>query len=318
MKLLFFIFILMQITKVNSQLNHAEKFYFYKGHVYIQDSLEFNISKHEKIEGAYSTATKRRKTYSISEEGSLKTGESLTINTYNDSTILISLAHKSKVQQENAILTQGELEVDFNRYQLKPTAIVDDNGEDAIIVDTLFYLTPKGLWSIHYNDYSFFLGEYKNGKKDGDWHLMNAEYSDRLGSAIIKTFTFKEGVLISERQIDISHSTADIQKIILGEWYNIGFNSLDIEICKSYKCSLIFTKDKSKFVKSFRGVYDYLNLKLNRELETSTSNNCGVNYKTYPTTENNTWKIDDKRNLNLQGNNFKVEYLSKDVMIISY
>jgi hypothetical protein len=283
----------------------------------VNDSIKYEVLEYNDIYSPYNPITKFQKQFSKHRKYKLENGQKVSLDIYNDTIILFKEFVKSKIYEGDSLISSGELKINKRKFELKEMNLANNEGEDSLVIDTLFQLIPFGFWSINVDFKTFEIGSFENGLKTGSWYLINSEYSSRFKSTYLKKIEYQNDILINELTIDKSNKLIELEKNISGEWFNIGLTPTDISFCKQYKCSLFFTRDNSEYKRSSTDVYDYLNLKKNKELVTKISRNCYVGQDITKEIKPEKWSVNKKGELILNDRIWKIEYLSDKVMIIS-
>lgn len=322
MKIFIILFLVFNLTTLNAQelfkqFKPIELFSYSNNEIDINDSIEYEILEYKDVYSPYNPITKFQKQYSKHRKYQLKNGQKISLDIYNDSIILFKEFVKSSNDDSDSLISIGELKINKKKYQLIETNLANISGEDSLVTDSVFQLIPFGFWSLNVDFKTFEIGNYEKGVKTGSWFLINSEYSSRFKSTYLKKIEYQNDSLKNETKIDKSKDLFVLEKNICGEWYNIGLTQTDISFCRQYKCSLFFTRDSSKYNRRAAGVYDYLNIKKNKELTTKISRTCSVGPDTTKENKPKKWFVNKKGELILEGRIWKIEYLSDKEMIIS-
>jgi len=322
MKIFIVLFLIFSLTTFNAQeqfkqYKPIELFNYSFKEIGINDSIKYETLEYNDIYSPYNPITKFQKQFSKHRKYKLENGQKISLDIYNDTIILYKEFVKYKNDDSDSLISIGELKINKKKYYLIETNLANNNGEDSLVTDTVFQLIPFGFWSSNVDFKTFEIGSFESGCKTGSWFLINSEYSSRFKSTYLKKFEYQNDSLKNEKTIDKSKNLSELENNIYGEWFNIGLTQTDISFCKQYKCSLFFTRDSSEYNRSGAEVYDYLNIKKNKELVTKISRTCGVGVDTTKENKSKKWFVNKKGELILEGRIWKIEYLSDKEMIIS-
>jgi hypothetical protein len=326
MKFILYAFLILNTIYCISQSNGTslEPIYFHSYYKDIEplDSNIDSIIERDVVYGPYNHFSKSNKIYSKHRKYQLKNNKIISIDIFSDTTILYREYIRNKTNEYDTLINFGELKIDLS-YQniiVNQINVANQFGEDSLVFDSLFLLVQNGTWNINIDSKKFENGLFENGLKVGKWNTYISEYYSRHFEPYELSQEFINGKLINESVNNLVNSNKNISNLISGEWYNIGNDITDLLICKSYKCSQFFTRDSTKLVRTSYSVFDYMNLNQNQLLIRTKSVLCGVGLPKNDPNKKIKWKIINKNGiyyLNLDGEHWKIEYLTKDELIIS-
>ncbi|MEO9257622.1 MAG: hypothetical protein ABI207_04520 [Crocinitomicaceae bacterium] len=306
------------------QQNNLVPVYYHSYHNEVQpmDSLIEDVLVYNTIDGPYNLETRSYKTYSKQRKYQLNEKKVLLLDFFGDTTILYREYAKDPNDELITPKSSGELRINKNNVNsIVDVEGISSFGEDSLIYDSIYPLFPNGIWSINIDDKTFETGSFKNGQKDGIWHVINTEYFLRHFTPIISTSIYEDGKLISSKKVDLSQTNENIPKIICGEWFNVGQDNTDKTFCRlvNGKCSMFFVRDSSQCDKSYDSSIDYMNLQKNNKLEFTTSVRCAsTGPSDYPKESEKRWKVLDNHTLVIMGIEYNIEYLTDNELIISF
>ena len=322
MKIFIVLFLIFSLTTFNAQeqvkqYKPIELFNYSYNEIGINYPIKYETLEYNDIYSPYNPLTKFQKQFSKHRKYKLENGQKISLDIYNDTTILFKEFVKSTNDESDSLITIGELKINKKKYDLIETNLANKNGEDSVVIDTIFQLIPYGFWHLNVDFKTFEIGSFERGYKTGNWFLINSEYSSRFKPTYLKKFEYQNDSLKNEKTIDQSKNISELEKNIYGEWFSIGLTQEDISFCKQYKCSLFFTRDSTEHSRRPADVYNYLNIKKNKELLTKISRSCGVGVDLKKEKKAEKWSINKNGELILDDRIWKIEYLSDKEMIIS-
>lgn len=300
--------------------NPTDLFYFNKKDKYVafqdsayqlQDSSNFNF-----IHGAHDYLSGKTKIYVDQNFVHLKNGNTVSIETIFDTTFLFREVVKKNGEYYDSIISVGELKVDPSRFNVIDYLLTDSHGEDSLVIDTNYFFMKQGIWTETKNKDVIENGHYVNGQRNGIWLEINSRLRYHKLDAIVAKNAYKNGKLIQSEQFDLSKNLRHLEKNIQKEWFNVGMNVGEIAICRYGECLLTFVTDSTKFRPSYYGIHDYLLLNKDHTCESRTSVSCGVGFK--QDTKPKLWKINEEQRFFVGEQEFVIEYLSEDMLILKY
>ncbi|MEX2485647.1 MAG: hypothetical protein WED10_13835 [Brumimicrobium sp.] len=318
--LLSFVLILCHTLSFSQQLEEkyesSEIFISLFDEIQIRESIKYETIYYEGVRGSTSQENDMPKLYSRHIKYKLHNDQIVSLDVYHDTIILFNELIVNNAGMDS-ILSCGELKIAENKYDLQEFNFLTVDHQDSLFIDTLFHLIPSGLWNCNIDSFSHGIGHYKNGKKNGTWYTVNSKYNRSKIKPYLRSIDYENGKKVSEQDIDISR-TGFKKENLFGEWYGVSTSIRDMYNAKEDKLTLFFVRDSTKKKRSSAGpnTYDYLNLKVNNNLDVKTSYRCAVGVKN-PKNIKHEWGLDEKGYITIDGYKWKVEYLTDKELIIS-
>ena len=309
-----------QESKVIYQPSEIFGDYSYVGRVFfgINHKLheEFKQIEFFHISGPYNPITKKEEDYLVHRKYLSKSGQIVSLDVFSDSIFLYKEYTKSFDQKEDSIISSGRLISSKNNYSLITDLGLDSNGNEIYIKDTIFNLVPEGFWSINIDDRLLEVGEYIDGKKEGEWHTIIAEYNDRKDPAIIRTIEYSSDSIININQIDKSKDLSFLREKLIGKWYNEGMDWNNSKKClEENRCNDFYVKNinDAYYYGRLRGFYNHFSLLSKSIMEYIVGTACGTGISL----QTSKWYLNKSGLLILDGVTWTIEYFTEDRLIIS-
>ncbi|MFN5844263.1 MAG: hypothetical protein ACK46O_01005 [Flavobacteriia bacterium] len=237
----------------------------------------------------------------------LAKGNEVLVNLYNDSTILYREYSNGKS------LHQGELKLDYKRPYLFEKH--DELTGETVGIDTTYFLSPTGLWILNENTENYEKGIFETGIKVGDWEIIDKKKFHL--PVILKRYT--DGILSDSLDVDFSENE-NIQSLVVKNWIRRG-----VVVDREDDCIYILyvTNDSNQihFGLNLDALYNEIHLSSDFSYTALDLQRCG----TGPSAENNQkpkgyWNLTkgrkDQNYLNLENDQFLIEYLTDKEMIL--
>lgn len=268
------------------------------------------------ISGPYNPITKKEEDYLVHRKYLSKSGQIVSLDVFSDSIFLYKEYTRSFNQKEDSIISSGRLISSKNNYSLITDLGLDSNGNEIYIKDTIFNLVPDGFWSLNIDHRLIEVGYYVDGKKEGEWHTIIAEYNDRKIPPIIRTTVYNSDSIISIDQIDKSKDLDFVKEKLTGKWYNEGMDWNTSKKClDENRCNDFYVKNITDkyYTGRLRGFYNHFSLLKEGIMEYIVGTACGTGLSL----ETSKWSFNRNGQLILDGNKWNIEYFTEDRLIIS-
>lgn len=268
------------------------------------------------VSGPRNPFTNKSVDYLVHRKYQLGNGQIVSLDIISDSIFLFTEYVKSFDQKEDSIISSGRLKPSTEIFQTHEVVLLDMKGEDSLVIDTLFTYVPDGFWSMNIDNRLFEIGEYVDGKKEGEWKTIIAQFSERKNPPIVKTTEYKADRIVSTNQIDKSKDIAFLKKNLIGKWHNEGMDwknmskCLDKNICNDFYVKNI---NEVRYSSRLRGFYNHFSLFAKEEMEYIAGSACGTGISL----EKSKWCLDKNGQLILNEVKWNVEYFTGDRLIIS-
>lgn len=308
--------------ETGNKYNPADIFNIYSGYnfTFVDIKEELNdkteIVDHAITSGPHNPITNKSKTYLIHTKYQFDNGQIISLDVYIDTIYLFREFTKTFDQQEDSLISSGMLKRSRNKYTTFELELLDVQGYDSLAMDTVFSLVPDGFWTVNIDHRLIEVGHYVDGKKEGDWHTIIGKYTQRKVPPIIRTTNYKDDKVSKVIEFDKSEDLEFIKKNLFGKWYNEGaewyysIKCIDENICDDF---YVKNKEDVYYNGRARGFYNHFTLLDNNLMEYIIGSNCSTGRKL----ENREWSLNDKGQLILNERTWKIEYFTKDRLIIS-
>lgn len=271
----------------------------------------------EEVYGPFDFSTNTQLVYAKQLKFKLALGEKATIDKYSDSNLLYRQFHTARSSNSDSLVASGELKIDFLSYSRNKLLLANQFGEDSMVYDTIYTLYKTGVWSEPKDSNSFQTGTYVHNNRVGVWYTVNSEFYRRFNTPIINELAYENGTMIKYITIDLSKDEQNLKQNLVGNWYSLGLTSDDKMACSQHHCSLRFVKDSTRLNRSYFGTIDVLKLHPNNTVQIEISERCAVGMNNDDQT-NKKWRILEGEIIEIDDQKFKIEYLSKNLLIITH
>lgn len=339
MRILFLLLFLSVTSLCSSQVEFGPSNYFYFDSYgfRIIDSLFFDHGESKSVylpdypeqsKGAFVTSQKKLR---------LKTGNLVQIDRIGDSLIIYQEGKNlSNYFRERDVSFHGELKmtkkmtVDVGAYKAsdplsneygEPLTRIDSNGIEQFVYDRYYGLVPDGVWRCEIDSLTYEMGEYNMGVRIGTWKQYSSKNNTRRMHPVLRVETYLGGVLNETKdynKLEKLLHPAQIQLAIEGQWHNTGLTRNENYLCnKGTRCTIVFIRDSSKFLRSGNWSLDHLNLKNDASFDKIVGKTCGTGPNYNESWRRKEWYIDKDSNLVMDGRVYKLEFLTDEIMVVS-
>lgn len=290
----------------------------YFAHLGLQDELlgQDEVGEYEAINGPYNPITKKEEFFQSRIKYQFKNGQIISLDNFSDSIFLFREYVKSFDQENDSLISSGRLKTSTREYKTFLIDLLDVDGNDSLVMDTIFSLVPDGFWSLNIDNRLIEVGEYVDGQKEGEWHTIIAEYRDWVNPPIVRTTSYKSDSIIQIIEIDKSKDRNFVKENLIGKWYNEGMDRKNFDKCyEGGKCNDFYVKNRSdvRMTSRLRGYYNNFSLLDEETMEYILGSSCGTGLSL----EQSKWSFNKNGQLILNEVTWNIEYFTEDRLIIS-